>query len=186
MSSKQLRELSHSVFESAHSGSVEFAELKSLRGLLEGELERDGADVTRDDVEWFILYEHVLDELRSSSKGSDFGLPTEDWRTLGIQFEKLRKFYDTLERTGAVENVSWYLGGNADVRCLDLRPVEDYLNRQIQLRLRRMGLDPGDHEHEGFLHPTADWFKEHRNELIVGILLILVGIILERSVGLLA
>lgn len=184
MVSRQLRITASSLFEAAQEKSISVADLRGFRGLLEGEIERDTAAVNPDDLEWFVLFEHILEEIEDCNQGSDFGLPTDDWRSMGIQFEKLQKFYDELERTGAVEDVRWYHGGNGDVRATDLRPVEDYLYRQVQLRLRRMGLAPEDLEEEDLAARVWSWLTRHKDQILVGIILTLFGALVTFLLGL--
>jgi hypothetical protein len=141
---ESLRRQGEASWAKAEARSLDAATLEEFLQALERGVAGPGHDggLSQDDVEWFRLFLAVQRKIESCRRGDEFGLPDGDWRSRGIQFEKMEEFYEGLERVGAIRRLTWFLGGGAYVDATDLRPIRDQLSSQVLVKLREIGLEP--------------------------------------------
>ena len=176
---RQLRRARRSISRKLHAGAVEAAELADFADSLSVVNE---PGVTTDDVEWLRVIARVQARLDECDTAAQFGLPHGNWRDWDIPFDKTRELYDRMRRSGAVQRVEYYFGGEADVEANDLRAIQSFLAMQLRQRLRAMDMLAA--ERWSRWRQIGAWLGQHATAVIVGVAIIVGGALIVAYIGL--
>ena len=168
---KAARKTAKSVFRGAQEGQIDAKELASLVDALQAE----SGLATADDIDWLQVLAAVQIRLDECERAADFGLPHGEWRQWDIPFEKVKNLYDDMQRTRAVDRVQWFLGGYADVYANDIRAIQAFLCRQVQMRLRSMGLQPRGADGPTRLRRFGSFLIRNVWRIVIGVIVSLLG-----------
>ncbi len=168
---KAARKMAKSVFRGAQEGRIDAEELASLVDALQAA----SGLATADDIDWFQVLAAVQIRLDECERATDFGLPHGDWRQWDVPFEKVKRLYDDMERTGAIDRIQWFSGGHADVYANDIRAIQAFLSRQVQMRLRSMGLQPRGADGPTRLRRIGSFLVRNTWRIVIGVIVFLLG-----------